>query len=115
MDAGEVGKLVELVLLRDAELVGKFPGRGLANACSIRSAPRVSSYNLASSSHSPLTQLSRLLSLSTTSQRVRAASVGPHLGEGNLLVGALLEQELARLRMEEEDGEGAVEGGARVC
>ena len=41
-------------------------------------------------------------------QRVRAARVCPHVGEGDLLGGALLEEELV-LVVEEEDGEGAVE------
>ena len=41
-------------------------------------------------------------------QRVGAAGVGPHVGEGDLFRGALLEEELV-LIVEEEDGEGAVE------
>lgn len=41
-------------------------------------------------------------------QRVGAASVGPQVGEGNLLFGALLEEQLV-LVVEEEDGEGSVE------
>lgn len=41
-------------------------------------------------------------------QGVRAARVCPHVGEGDLLGGALLEEELV-LVVEEEDGEGAVE------
>ena len=39
---------------------------------------------------------------------VRAAGVGPHIGEGDLFRGALLEQQLV-LVVEEEDGEGSVE------
>ena len=46
--------------------------------------------------------------LTGDSQGVRAARVGPHVGEGDLLGGTLLEQELV-LVVEEEDGEGAVE------
>lgn len=39
---------------------------------------------------------------------VRAAGVGPHVGEGDLFRGALLEEQLV-LVVEEEDGEGSVE------
>ena len=42
-------------------------------------------------------------------QWVRAAGVGPHVGEGDLFAGALLEEELVRGWVEEEDAEGAVE------
>lgn len=49
-----------------------------------------------------------ITTLSWNTQRVRAASVGPHIWEGNLLGSALLEQELVVL-VEEEDGECAVE------
>lgn len=47
-------------------------------------------------------------SLAGDTQRVRAAGVGPHIGEGDLLGSALLEEELV-LVVEEEDGECAVE------
>lgn len=46
--------------------------------------------------------------LGGNAQRVRAARVGPHVGEGDLLRGALLEQQLV-LVVEEEDGKGAVQ------
>lgn len=46
-------------------------------------------------------------SLGRDVKRVRAASVGPHVGEGDLLSGALLEEELV-LVVKEEDGEGTV-------
>ncbi|KAI6769309.1 hypothetical protein HG531_010413 [Fusarium graminearum] len=46
-------------------------------------------------------------SLGRDVKRVRAASVGPHVGEGDLLGGALLEEELV-LVVKEEDGEGTV-------
>lgn len=46
--------------------------------------------------------------LARNHERVRAAGVGPHVGEGDLLRGALLQEELV-LVVEEEDGEGAVE------
>ena len=46
--------------------------------------------------------------LSWNTQRVRAAGVGPHIWEGDLLGSALLEQELVVL-VEKEDGECAVE------
>lgn len=47
-------------------------------------------------------------SLGGNAQRVRAAGVGPHVGERNLLSGALLEQQLV-LVVEEEDGKGTVQ------
>jgi hypothetical protein len=46
--------------------------------------------------------------LAGDAQRVRAARVGPHVGESDLLGGALLEEQPV-LVVEEEDGEGAVE------
>lgn len=46
-------------------------------------------------------------SLAGDAERVRAAGVGPHVGERNLLGGSLLEEELV-LVVEEEDGKGAV-------
>jgi len=46
-------------------------------------------------------------SLSWDVKRVGAAGVGPHVGEGDLLGSALLEEELV-LVVEEEDGEGTV-------
>lgn len=49
----------------------------------------------------------RRAGLTRDSQRVRAASVGPHIGEGDLLGGALLEEQLI-LVVEEEDGKRAV-------
>lgn len=45
--------------------------------------------------------------LARNTERVRAAGVGPHVGESDLLGGALLEKELV-LVVEEEDGEGTV-------
>jgi hypothetical protein len=42
-------------------------------------------------------------------QGMRTARVRPHVGEGDLLAGALLQQQFVRLGMEEEDAEGAVE------
>jgi hypothetical protein len=46
---------------------------------------------------------------------VRAAGIRPHVWESDLLGGALLQEE-AFLRVEEEDGEGAVEEAAvYVC
>jgi len=47
-------------------------------------------------------------SLGGNAQRVRAAGVGPHVWEGNLLRGALLKQQLV-LVVEEEDGKGTVQ------
>lgn len=47
-------------------------------------------------------------SLAGDAQGVGAAGVGPHVGEGDLLAGALLEEELV-LVVEEEDREGSVE------
>lgn len=47
-------------------------------------------------------------SLGGNAQRVRAAGVGPHVGEGDLLSGALLEEQLV-LVVEEEDGKGTVQ------
>lgn len=41
-------------------------------------------------------------------QGVRAAGVGPHIGEGDLFRGALLQEQLV-LVVEEEDGESPVE------
>lgn len=46
--------------------------------------------------------------LAGDAERVGAAGVCPHVGEGDLLGGALLEEELV-LVVEEEDGKGAVE------
>lgn len=46
--------------------------------------------------------------LARDAQRVGAASVCPHVGEGNFLGGALLEEQLV-LVVEEEDGKSAVE------
>jgi hypothetical protein len=45
--------------------------------------------------------------LARHSQRVRAACVGPHIGEGDLLGSALLKEQLV-LVVEQEDGEGTV-------
>lgn len=46
--------------------------------------------------------------LGGNAQRVRAAGVGPHVWEGNLLSGALLKEQLV-LVVEEEDGKGTVQ------
>jgi hypothetical protein len=46
-------------------------------------------------------------SLGRDVKRVGAASIGPHVGEGDLLGGALLKEELVFV-VEEEDGEGAM-------
>jgi hypothetical protein len=46
--------------------------------------------------------------LGGNTKRVRAAGVGPHVGEGDLLRGSLL-QKKAVLVVEEEDGESAVQ------
>lgn len=46
--------------------------------------------------------------LAGDTQRVRTASVGPHVREGDFLCGTLLQEETL-VRVEEEDGEGAVE------
>lgn len=46
--------------------------------------------------------------LTGDSQGVGAAGVGPHIGEGDLLGGALLKQK-AVLRVKEENGKGTVE------
>jgi hypothetical protein len=56
-----------------------------------------------------LTTLALLDNLALNVKRVRAASVGPHVGEGDLLRGTLLDQETTVGRAEEEDGEGAVQ------
>lgn len=42
-------------------------------------------------------------------ERVGAARVGPHVGEGDLLGGPALEEQLAGLGVKEEDGEGAMQ------
>jgi len=47
-------------------------------------------------------------SLSGHAKRMRAASVGPHVWESDLLGGTLLEKQLV-LIVEKEDGEGSVE------
>eukprot|EP00964_Phaeocystis_antarctica_P045491 scaffold26186_cov51-Phaeocystis_antarctica.AAC.4 len=45
-------------------------------------------------------------------QRVRAAGVGPHAREGDLRLGALRDEHAA-LRVEDEDGEGAMQPASR--
>ena len=85
------GKEVELLdrhlLLLDTKLVIKLALRGALDALNSIGEGRTS--------------------LARNTEGMRAASVGPHVWEGDLLCGALLEEELV-LVVEEEDGEGAV-------
>ena len=135
VDAGEVRKIVERVGDGDPELVHELARRGAADAWfegrefGVRSAVRSfllssdvyvercsgpsSSSDKGKARERRLTDLVDLVLLAAGRKRVRAARVGPHLGEGDLLVRALLEEELARGRVEEEDGKGAVERRAR--
>lgn len=61
---------------------------------------------LGSSSDTQVILLDQLIS---NVERVGAASVGPCVGESDLLVGALLQQELGSVGREQEDGEGTVQ------
>ena len=89
VDPREELELVDGHLLRlDAQLVVQFPLRGALHA-----------------QHSGV-QLRAGLARHT--QRVRAASVRPHVREGDLFGGALLQKQ-ALVGIEEENGEGAVE------
>jgi len=45
-------------------------------------------------------------------QRMRATSIRPHIRKGDLGRSPLLQQELVGRRVEEKDGEGAVENSA---
>lgn len=88
MNASEVLELVDGRLTgRNAELVLKLPrGRD---------------------AHTELVLLDLLLR--KVIKRMRATCVGPHVREGDLLRGPLLQQELAVRRPEDERGEGAME------
>lgn len=84
----EVEVLYRHLLLLDAKLVVQFPLRSVLDAgdtlCEIRAG------------------------FARDHERVRAAGVCPHVGEGDLFGGALLQEELV-LVVEEKDGEGSVE------
>lgn len=89
MDSGqEVEILKGDLLLLDAELVLQ-----LALGSTLRSSDGVDQV---------------CASLGGYAQRVRATCVGPHVGESDLLSGALLEEQLV-LVVEEEDGKGTVQ------
>lgn len=89
MNAGQEVKVLERhLLLLDAELVIELAlGRAL-------------------DAHDGVGQVGARLA--GDAQRVGAAGVCPHVGKGNLLGGALLEEQLV-LVVEEEDGKGAVQ------
>jgi len=84
-------KVVELIqgrlARRDPELMLEFPYRSNLDAVLV---------------------LLNLLLLEVI-ERVRAAGVGPHVREGDLLRGPLLEEKFAVGGAEDEDGEGTVE------
>lgn len=88
MDAGqEVEVLYGDLLLLNSQLVVQFP---------------------LGSSLGPRDRIGQVgARLGGDAERVRAASVGPHIGEGDLLGSPLLQQQLV-LIVKEEDGEGAV-------
>lgn len=89
VNSGEELKLVQRHLLRlDAQLVVQFPLR--------------SALNTQNSSIKLCTSLSR------DTQWVGTAGVGPHVGEGNLLGGALLQKQTL-VGVEQENGKGTVE------
>lgn len=88
VNSGEEFKLVQGHLLGlDAQLVAQLPLRRAL--------------------HSNNGGIQLGASLSRNPKRVGAAGVGPHVGEGNLLGGALLQQQ-ALVGVEEEDGKGTV-------
>lgn len=88
VDSGEELKLVQWHLLRlDAQLVVQFPLR-----CAL---------------HTQDSCIQLRASLSRDAQRMGAAGIGPHVGEGNLLGGALL-QEQALIGIEQENGKGTM-------
>ena len=89
VDAGEELEFLQRYLLRlDSQLVVQFPLRRALH-------PQDSRIQLSTS-------------LTRNSKRVGAASVGPHIGEGDLLGGALLQQETV-VGVEQEDRECTVE------
>lgn len=89
VDSGEELKLVQRHLLRlDTQLMVQFP--------------------LRSTLHTNDSSVQLRASLSGDSQRVRAAGIGPHVGEGNFFGGALL-QEQALVGIEQEYGKRTVE------
>lgn len=55
------------------------------------------------------TDLFCLFELALDGKGMRAASVGPHVGEGDLFRSSTLQQELAGSRIKEEDGESTVQ------
>lgn len=83
----EVEVLYRHLLLLNAQLVVQFPLRSILDAGD--------------------TLLEIRARLARDHQRVRAASIRPHVGEGNFFGGTLLQQELI-LVVEEKDGEGSV-------
>lgn len=88
VDSGEKLELVQWHLLGlDAQLVVQFP--------------------LRSALHTQDCSVQFRTSLSGNSQRVGAAGIGPHVGEGDLLGGALL-QEQTLVGIEQENGKGTV-------
>lgn len=89
VDSGEELEFIQGHLLGlDAQLVVQLALRGALHTqdCSVQFRP----------------------SLARDAQGVRAAGVGPHVGEGDFLGGTLLKQQ-ALVGIEQEDGEGTVE------
>lgn len=91
VDAREEGEIRDGDLGgRDAQLVVQFALRGAFGALDVRGQVAVAG-------------------LGRVCERVRAAGVGPHVGEGDLLGGALLEEQFLGRGVEDEGGEGAVQ------
>jgi len=89
VDSGEELKLVQGHLLGlDAQLVIQLP--------------------LRSTLYTQNGRIKLRTGLTGDSKRVRAAGVGPHVGEGDLLAGALLQKE-ALVGVEQKNGEGTVQ------
>ena len=87
MDLGQVREILgDERILGYAQLVWQFPDCGSSD-----------------------THLPDFLDLALDAQRVGTTGVGPHGREGDLLVGAFLEEERAVTRAEEEDGKGSME------
>jgi hypothetical protein len=88
VDASEELELLDWHLLRlDTQLVVQLPLRRAFHALNCR--------------------IELGTGLAGDAQGVGAAGIGPHIGEGDLLSGALLEQK-AVLRVKEENGKGTV-------
>jgi hypothetical protein len=117
VDLGEVGELLGGSLGRgDTELMFEFARSGSTNTWSgAGGSVRTTSWGQLDIRRRAFlrTYLTLHLGLALDAQRMTAARVGPHAGEGDLLNRTSLEQELAGLRMEEEDGKSAVEEVSR--